>query len=227
MRVYPCMRVNRTNKPTTARLFRVSYLHPPRALSTGPRTAARWPVAVHVATALWLVLPTILVVEMVSKAVRETHAELTKNINRLVGSRMTPASVAKIEVLLDLVEHFAIDNPTINFHLHMSGYDLSGKVFWVPIFEDQVVLDSPAKRVLNMIYRYIESADSMLAESTTLLEKTKLACRGKESVPQHVGLAGAASYGFPSDGFQQTAHDGGSLHCGSSTLCTPLVDVVG
>jgi len=116
---------------------------------------------------------------MVSKAVRETHAKLKKNINRLVGSSMTPPSVAKIEVLLDLVEHVAVDNPTINFHLHMSGYDLGGKVFWVPIFEDQVVLDSPAKRVLNMVYRYIESADSMLAGSTTLLEAKPWVARAK------------------------------------------------
>ena len=50
------------------------------------------------------------VVDMVSKAVRETHAKVEKNINRLVGSRMTPASVAKIEVLLDAVERFAIGN---------------------------------------------------------------------------------------------------------------------
>ena len=50
---------------------------------------------------------------MVFEAVRETHAKLKKNINRLVGIRMTPPSVAKIEVLLDLVEHFAVDNPTI------------------------------------------------------------------------------------------------------------------
>ena len=78
--------------------------------------------------------------------------------------------MAKVEVLLDFVEHFAIDNPTINFHLHMSGYDLGGKVFWVPILEDKVVLDSPAKRILNMVYRYIESTDSMLAGSTSLLE---------------------------------------------------------
>ena len=104
---------------------------------------------------------------MVSKAVRETYDKLTKHIIRLVGRRMSQASITKVEILLDLVEHFAIDNPTINFHLHMSGYDLGGKVFWVPIFEDQVVLDSPAKRVLNMMYRYIESTDSMRAGSTT------------------------------------------------------------
>jgi len=57
-----------------------------------------------------LVLVPAVVVDMVSKAVRETHAKVEKNINRLVGSRMTPASVAKIEVLLDAVEHFAIGN---------------------------------------------------------------------------------------------------------------------
>jgi len=117
-----------------------------------------------------LVLVVIPVDAMVSKAVRETHAKLTKHIIRLVGRRMSQASIAKVEILLDLVEHFAIDNPTINFHLHMSGYDLGGKVLWVPIFEDQVVLDSPAKRVLSMVHRYIESTESMLSGSTTLLE---------------------------------------------------------
>jgi len=61
----------------------------------------------------------------------------------------------------------------------MSGYDLGGSVFWVPIFEDQVVLDSPAKRVLNMIYRCIEGANRMLAGSTTLLEAKPWLARAK------------------------------------------------
>jgi len=91
------------------------------------------------------------VVDVVSEAVRETHLKLTTNINRLVGRRMTRASVAKIEVLLDLVEQFVIDNPTMNFRLLISGNNLSGKVFWVRIFENKVVLDSAAKRVLDMI----------------------------------------------------------------------------
>jgi len=143
-----------------------------------------------------LVVVVIPVVAMVSKAVRETHAKLTKHINRLVGRRMSQAYMAKVEVFLDLVEHFAMDNPTINFHLHMSGYDLGGKVFWVPIFEDQVVLDSPAKRVLNMVYRYIESTDSMLVGSTKLLEGKTWRAAAKhpscnKSVPR--GLPPAAS----------------------------------
>jgi len=133
---------------------------------------------------------------MVSKAVRETHSKLTKHTNRLVGRRMSLASMAKVEVLLDLVEHFAIDNPTISFHLHMSGYDLDGKVFWVPILEDKVVLDSPAKRILNMVYRYSESTDSMLAGSTSLLEnKTQRAAAKNRSCKQSGsrGLPPAAS----------------------------------
>jgi len=81
----------------------------------------------------------------------------------LGGKRITDVTLSKLEVLLDLVEQFAAATHTINFHLHLSGYDMEGKMFWA-----QVVLDSPARRVLYLVYRYIESADSMLSGSTTL-----------------------------------------------------------
>jgi len=114
----------------------------------------------------------ILVDAMVSKTVRKTHAKLTQHINHLVNRLISLAWMAEVQVFLDVVQHFSIDNPTINFHLHMSGNNLGGKLFWVHLFEDQVVLDSPVKRVLNVVYRFIESTDSMLAGSTSLLENT-------------------------------------------------------
>jgi len=141
--------------PHPPRLIPISYVCPLlRAFNPPPhaRPLARRRPAVHVPRAGVGAHPGRC---HVSYAVRETRAKLTKHINRLVGGRMSLASIAKVKVLLDLVEHFAIYNPTINFRLHMSGYDLGGKVFWVPIFEDQVVLDSPEKRVMNMVYRYI------------------------------------------------------------------------
>jgi len=106
---------------------------------------------------------------MVSWSVREIQAMLTKHINSVVGRRMYLASMAKVKVSLDSVEQFAIDNPKIIVHLNMSGFDFSGKVFWVPTFVRKVVSDRPAKRVLNMVYRYVESADSVLAASICLL----------------------------------------------------------
>jgi len=87
--------------------------------------------------------------------------------------------MTKVEVSLYLVKHFAIDSPSINFHLHMCGYDLGEKVFWVPIFEDRVAFDSPAKRVLKIVYRYIESTNSMLAGSTSLLETPRSTAKNR------------------------------------------------
>jgi len=87
----------------------------------------------------------------------------------LAGKRITDVTLSKLEVLLDIVKQFAAATPTINFHLHLSGHDVEGKMFLAPRFEDQVVLYSPARRVLYLVYRYIERIDSMLSGSTTLL----------------------------------------------------------
>jgi len=130
-------------------------------------------------------------VDMVSDAVRETHTKMKKSIEILVGSRMTAASVARSEALLDLVEQFSIENPTINFHIHMSGDDHSGMVSWVPIFEHQVVLESPAKRVLNMIHRYIESANRLISGSTAFMKKKNWRATDKSRCRDRSGSQGS------------------------------------
>ena len=86
---------------------------------------------------------------MVSPAVRATAAKTRSHLRRMLGGkRITDVTLSKLEVLLDLVEQFAAATHTINFHLHLSGYDMEGKMFWA-----QVVLDSPARRVLYLVYR--------------------------------------------------------------------------
>lgn len=114
-----------------------------------------------------------------SPAVRSTAEKIRTHLFRLLGGqRITDGTLSKIELLLDLVEQFAAATPTVNFHLHLSGYETVGKMFWVPIFQDKVVLDSPARRVLYLVYRYIESADSMLPGSTALLTTPTCATPG-------------------------------------------------
>jgi len=72
-----------------------SSLSPSSALLYGPSTCPRTPASSLVAslrsTPRGLVLVPIPVDATVSEAVRETHAKLTKHINRLVGRRMSLA----------------------------------------------------------------------------------------------------------------------------------------
>jgi len=108
---------------------------------------------------------------MVSAAVRAAAARTWSQLLRFVGpGRTGPVSQARLEQILGMIEFFSNNNTNFNFHVHVSGYDTTGKIFRLPVFEDQNVVDSaPATQVLSMLYRYIESADGMMAASGSLL----------------------------------------------------------
>lgn len=122
---------------------------------------------------------------MVSAAVRAAAARTWSQLLRFVGpGRTGPVSLARLEQILGMIELFSNNNTNFNFHVHVSGYDTTGKIFWLPVFEDPNVVDSaPATQVLSMLYRYIESADGMMAASGSLLAlkpRSAAACGGGE-----------------------------------------------
>ena len=51
----------------------------------------------------------------------------------------------------------------------MSGYDKNGKLFWLPIYEDDAVLQSAASNVLGQVYRYVESGSCMEATAASIM----------------------------------------------------------
>jgi len=108
---------------------------------------------------------------MVSAAVRAAAARSWTQLLRFVGpGRTGPVSLARLEQILGMIELFSDNNTNFNFHVQVSGYDTTGKIFWLPVLEDQNILDSaPASQVMSMLYRYIESADGMIAASGSLL----------------------------------------------------------
>jgi len=88
-------------------------------------------------------------------------------LNKRAGRRRppTPAATRLLFHFLRMIETLAEDYPTMNFHVHVSGFDENGDVFWTPVFEDKAVLDSSAGGVLGSVYRFVESAGAMRAAS--------------------------------------------------------------
>jgi len=108
----------------------------------------------------------------VSSAVCVIAAEVMEELQSFVGPvRMGPVTLDLVVQLLALVEVFTKNHTNLNFHLHVSGYDTLVDIFWLPICEDASVRKnpSPARLMLGMVYRYMESADSMTASARALL----------------------------------------------------------
>lgn len=82
--------------------------------------------------------------------------------SRLRRRGLSNSSKRQVEQMLSSLERLAADQPRLNWHVHVSGHDDSGGVFWMPLFEDPLVVRSSAGRVLGTVYRFIESAESML-----------------------------------------------------------------
>jgi len=109
---------------------------------------------------------------MVSSDVRVIAAEVMDTVRRFFWPvRMGPVTLDLVMQSLALVEVFTKNHTYLNFHLHVSGYDTLGKIFWLPICEDDSVRKnpSPARLVLGMVYHYMEGADSMTASARALL----------------------------------------------------------
>jgi len=63
--------------------------------------------------------------------------------------------------LLSFIYEEASQNQRINVHLHFTGHDKDGNTFWLPVHEDQQLLNSAAANVMAMVYRFAESGDAM------------------------------------------------------------------
>jgi len=63
--------------------------------------------------------------------------------------------------MLSSIAVYAAQNPRVNVHLHLTGHDQNGSTFWLPVHEDQQLLDSAAGNVMAMVYRFAESGDAM------------------------------------------------------------------
>lgn len=116
---------------------------------------------------------------------------------RRVGS----VKLELVKRILSCIETFSTDNNNLSWHVHVSGFDKSGRLFWIPIHKDDTVCDSPAAHVLGMVYRFAESATCMQALAPSIL----------------AGSAGAAL-----DSLLPTLradHDGGSLIDGPLPVC--------
>lgn len=100
-----------------------------------------------------------------AESVRRT---LVASIGEQQASRVP---VRALQELLDNVETVASANKSLSWHVHLSGYDETGKVFWLPVWEDVAVLQTSARRVLSMVYRFIESGPCMVGASFALLSK--------------------------------------------------------
>ena len=108
---------------------------------------------------------------MVSAGVRSAAARTWNQPVRFLGpGRTGPVSLAQLAKILNMIELFSTNNTNFNFHVHVSGYATTGKLFWLPVFEvPNVVESAPATQVLSMLYWYFESADGMMAASGSLL----------------------------------------------------------
>jgi len=107
---------------------------------------------------------------MVSSAVRACAQDVFDKLRGFVGpTRMGPVTLTLLVEVLRLIEVFTKNNSNFNFHVHVSGYDTTGRVFWVPVYEDPKVLESQARKVLCMLYRYVESANCLVAVAEPLL----------------------------------------------------------
>jgi len=107
---------------------------------------------------------------MVSATVRQSAKATYDKLMGFVGpGRMGPVILALLVDILGMIELFSKNNTNFNFHDHVSGNDTTGKVFWVPVFEGANVLLSPAGDALCMLYRYVESANCLMAAARPLL----------------------------------------------------------
>jgi len=90
---------------------------------------------------------------MVSAGVRSAAARTWNQLVRFVGpGRTGPVSLARMEQILDMIELFSTNNTNFTFHVHVSGYDTTGTIFWLPMFEETNVVESaPATQVLSML----------------------------------------------------------------------------
>jgi len=107
---------------------------------------------------------------MVSDAVNQAALATCDSFVKAVGERrVCSVTLEQVKQLLTIVELFSKDNNNLNWHVHVSGYDKNGKLFWLPIYEDEAVCTSPAAHVLSMVYRYVESGSCMESTAASIM----------------------------------------------------------
>ena len=107
---------------------------------------------------------------MVSASVEAAALATCSSFCDAVGERRVGSVTSEqVKRLLTQVELFSKDNNQLNWHVHVSGYDCKGKLFWLPIYEDDAVLQSAAANILGQVYRYVESRSCMEATATSIM----------------------------------------------------------
>jgi len=86
---------------------------------------------------------------------------------------MTAAGVRRIVQIMTLLQGLTSDYQNFSWHLHVSGHDTKGHIFWLPVFEDKEVLESSAKRVLDHVYRFVESGSAMVTGAASELSGSR------------------------------------------------------
>jgi len=140
---------------------------------------------------------------MAKQTIGQLAERMAFKLNRRAGRERppTPAAIRLIAQFLELVHTLTGDYPTMNFHVHVSGFDKKGHIFWTPVFEDKAVLDSSAGGVLGMVYRYVEAAGAMSAGAATRVPSSRATRRASMGS----GRAGACSLSGADDAGQSRA----------------------
>eukprot|EP00168_Porphyra_purpurea_P006274 TRINITY_DN1772_c0_g1_i1.p1 TRINITY_DN1772_c0_g1~~TRINITY_DN1772_c0_g1_i1.p1 ORF type:complete len:466 (+),score=74.24 TRINITY_DN1772_c0_g1_i1:567-1964(+) len=83
---------------------------------------------------------------------------------------------------MTLLQELTTDYPNFSWHVHVSGHDTRGDVFWLLVFEEKQVLQSLAKRVLEMVYRFVESETAMISGAASELSGSHNARRRRAAM---------------------------------------------
>ena len=159
---------------------------------------------------------------MVSDTVKLAAIATCKSFSEAVGEqRVGSVTLEQVKLLLTHVELFSKDHNNLNWHVHVSGYDKGGKVFWLPIYEDAAICESPAAHALGLVYRYAESGSCMEAMTASILTETPSsrltlppAARAERAVPRGRRVEGG---GKKEDAEKAVTVDGGgAAACGAA-----------
>jgi len=95
---------------------------------------------------------------------------------------ITAAGDRRIVQIMTLLQELTTDYPNFSWHVHVSGHETKGDVFWLPVFEDKQVLQSSAKRVLDMVYRFVESGSAKISGAASELSGSHNARRRRAAM---------------------------------------------
>ena len=84
-------------------------------------------------------------------------ADVRSRLQRLLGAGVVAGSSRRLG---DMLSSIAAQNSRVNVLLQLTGHDQNGDTFWLPVHEDQQLLDSAAGNLMAMVYRFAESGDT-------------------------------------------------------------------